>query len=144
MEMVKKGDTGQYVTNLKNGVAMVMGGREMMWSEEENNKLMDIINDGHDWIMNRIDLYIRSEVFRQLQKLPDERGKLETTIYNFTSEEIPKEIQELFKNGVDVVPRTKLSILEVKKRVNESLKEYLERLHWKTNKSMKFEADEVT
>ena len=57
---------------------------------------------------------------------------------------MPEEIRELFRNRVDVAPRVKLSILEVKKCVNESLKEYLERLHWKTNKSTKFEADDVT
>ena len=49
----------------------------------------------------------------------------------------------MFKNGVDVVPRVNLSILEVKKRVNDALKEYLERLYWKTNKSMRIEADGV-
>jgi endonuclease III len=96
MEMVKMGDTSQY------------------WTEEDNKKIMNIINDGHDWILNRIDLYIRSEVFRQLQKLSEERSKLETTIYNFTNEEMPEEIRELFKNGVDIVPRVKLSIFEVK------------------------------
>ena len=142
MEMVKMGDTSQYVRNLKNGAAMAMAGREN-WTEEDNKKIMNIINDGHEWILNRIDLYIRSEVFRQLQKLSEERSKLETTIYNFTDEEMPEEIRELFKNGVDVVPRVKLSILEVKKRVNEALKEYLERVHWKTNKSRKFEANDV-
>ena len=142
MEMVKMGDTSQYVRNLKNGAAMAMAGREN-WTEEENKKIMNIINDGHDWILNRIDLYIRSEVFRQLQKLSEERSKLETTIYNFTNEEMPEEIRELFKNGVDVVPRVKLSIFEVKKHVNKALKEYLERVHWKTNKSRKFEANDV-
>ena len=56
MEMVKMGDTSQYVRNLKNGSAMAMAGREN-WTEDENNKIMNIINDGHEWILNRIDRY---------------------------------------------------------------------------------------
>ena len=75
IEMVKKADASQYINGLKIGAAKVMEGRKT-WTEEDAKELIQILNDGHIWILKRIDLYVRSEVFGNLKKLTEERSKL--------------------------------------------------------------------
>ena len=122
--LLKKSDTMQYMVRFVNGL------RETVENEDLRGRLSHIAEESHTWIMRRIELYIRREVLETMYKKTVEKCNLEFSIYNFTGQELPEDIKKMFKSGVDGVPGLKLSIKEIRNRVNDSLLEYLERFRW--------------
>ena len=94
---------------------------------------IQVVGDCHDWILRRIELYIRSVILEKVHTLTVSRGKIEATIYNFVDGDIPDDIKELFKNGIDSVPSIRMSRKEVNKRVEETLVAYLDRYRKRKN-----------
>ena len=129
ISLLKKSEDRQYMLSLVNGI------RESLQGEDLIARMTHLAEESHDWIMRRIELYIRREVLDTMYKKTAEKCKLEFTIYNFTKEELPEDVKQMFKNGVDAVPRTKSSKKEIRDRVNDSLLEYLERFRWHKKQS---------
>ena len=86
---------------------------------DEFEEVIGLIEQGNNNIMMRIDENIRCKVLEKVQRITRERSQLELRIYNFTEEEVPEDVQEKFKHGMDSVPTLGLTMYEVKKRVNE-------------------------
>ena len=49
-------------------------------------------------------------------------------LYNFVDGDVPESVKDLFKNGMDSVPGSRMTKKEIDDRVEEALLEYLERL----------------
>ena len=128
IDMVKKSDTNSYKVVLVDGI------KKVLISEDHAVRVSKIAEEGHCQIMQRIELYIRREIMDSVYRQTVERCNLESTIYNFTEMELPDYIKEFFKNGVDAVPRMKLTRQEVKDRTEDALLEYLERFRWRQRK----------
>ena len=138
--MLEGSDENGYKEELKMRIGEVCEGVPNINHEE----WMNIIDICHDEFKEKVDLYIREKILRSVEELTKERSKLETTIYNFTNKDIPEEVKNLFKNGVDSVPQIGMNIFDVKKRVNDSMVNYLEGFRMRSNYGNKhIEQEEV-
>ena len=95
---------------------------------EKMDQIKKIVSDGHQWIIDRIELHVGSAVSDTMYKKTAERSKIEVMLYNFVDGEIPASVRKLFDEGMDSVPSTRMTKREVDKRVEEALLEYLVRL----------------
>ena len=129
MGMVEKSEVQRYRNFLVDGV------RESLQNEDHVARVSQVVEEGHSWIMKRIELYIRQEILETVHRLTVGKCELESAIYNFTEKELPEYIKKVFKNGVDSVPRMRLTRQEVKDRANEALFEYLERFRVRQKQS---------
>ena len=136
--MLEGSDEKGYKDELKKRIGEVCEGFPNLNHEE----WMNIIDICHEEFKEKIDLYIREKILRSVEELTKEKSKLETTIYNFTKNEIPEEVKNLFKNGVDSVPQIGMNIVDVKNRVNDSLINYLEGFRMRSNYGIKHIAQE--
>ena len=101
------------------------------WNAELKERLeaiKKVVEDGHKWILRRLELHIRSVVGDSMFKKTVERSEMEVMVYNFVEGEVPENVKKLFKNGMNSVPSTRLSKKETDRRVAEALLEYLLRL----------------
>ena len=121
VDMVKKSDLQRYRKILLDGIKESLEGEDIVTSVSQ------VLSEGHIWIMQRIELYIKREILDTVHRLTLERCELESAIFNFTEKELPDYIKKVFKSGEDAVPGFRLTRHEVKERVNETLLEYLER-----------------
>ena len=136
-EMVKKSRHGQYEERLKNKVQQIC-----LESERESVIIVEKIEEHHCKIVEKLENVIRESIFVEMSRLTDKKKKLNSRIYNFTSEELPDEVVKLFENGVDCVPAIGMTRSQVKKRVNKSLLEYMERFRNKRRDDI-IESDDV-
>ena len=104
-------------------------------SKDQIVSVSSLVKEGHDWIMNRIEEYIKRETLDTVHRQTVEKCKLESAVFNFTDKEIPDDVKEMFKNGVDAVPRLKMTRQEIKDRTNDSLLAYLERFRRRKKQS---------
>ena len=99
-----------------------------------------VVNYCHDWMLKRIEAYIKTAIMEKVHLLTVMRGNLEATIYNFVDGEIPVDIKELFKNGIESVPSMRMSRGEVKDRVEEAVIEYLNRFRSRKSSGLEIRA----
>ena len=128
MEMVKKSDIKSVEKELVEKLENLKVGGE---TEEVKVKMEDIKNiasDGHQWIVRRLELHVRSVISDAMFKKTIERSKIEVMLYNFVEGEIPSSVKKLFENGMDSVPNTRMSKKEIDNRVEDALLEFLLRL----------------
>ena len=125
LRMVKDSDIEYHKIELKELVEEVM--RELHEGNmyEVTKAVLEIIEEAHGKIVDEIDDHIRCVILENTKKSTLERSELGAAIYNFTDKKISDEVKELFKNGVNSVPRFRLSSYDVKKRVEEALLNYL-------------------
>ena len=125
LRMVKDSDIEYHKIELKELVEEVM--RELHEGNmyEFTKAVLEIIEEAHGKIVDEIDDHIRCVILDYTKKSTLERSELGAAIYNFTDKKISDEVKELFKNGVNSVPRFRLSSYDVKKRVEEALLNYL-------------------
>ena len=90
--------------------------------------IKNIASDGHQWIVRRLELHVRSVISDAMFKKTIERSKIEVMLYNFVEGEIPSSVKKLFENGMDSVPNTRMSKKEIDNRVEDALLEFLLRL----------------
>ena len=128
MEMVKKSNMKNIMQNLmiKLEALKLYGGAGSMDNMVEEIK--KTVLDGHQWILKRLELHVRSVISDAMFNKSVERSKIEVMLYNFVEGEVPDSVKKLFENGMDAVPSTKMSKKEVDTRVEEALLEYLMRL----------------
>ena len=131
--MVERSDIDDYKDELKRQVT------ENRIDDVE--EWMNIIDKCHDECKMSIDLYIRSQILKNIEDQTRERSNLETKVYNFTDKMIPDEVVKLFTNGIDAVPEIGMSIMDVKQRVNDSILRYLEGYRFKRNGGCRFIKD---
>jgi hypothetical protein len=128
MEMVKKSDVAAVKEELVRKLSdLKVEGK----SDELNDKIESIkkvVSDGHEWILKRVELYVRSVISDEMHKKTLERSKIEVMLYNFVDGEVPDSVRKMFENGMDAVPNTRLSKKEIDIRVKEALLGYLVRL----------------
>ena len=92
----------------------------------ENMRRM--IEEGHQWIFNRLELHIRNVLSNAMYMKSIERSKNEVMLYNFVDGEVPDSVKLLFKDGMDAVQNYKMTKKEIDKRVEDALLEFLLRL----------------
>ena len=124
-EMIQDSDHNAYKTRLENQVLAAMSDAHGSKSDEEKDAFKQVIDDCHKNLLISIDEYILERLFEDLKTCTVEKSKLGAAIYNFTEKDIPDDIKELFKNGVESVPSVGLSLNEVKTRVNDAMLSYL-------------------
>jgi hypothetical protein len=77
-------------------------------TNEELKKKMTVVTtavvDGHQWIVRRLDLHVKSVVSDAVFRKSAERSKIPVMLYNFVDGEVPENLKDLFKNGMDSVP----------------------------------------
>ena len=83
MEMVRKSNTKSIVDELMRKLETLKG-------EGENGDLVENIEgvkatvlDGHQWILERLELYVRSVINETMFKKSVERSRIEVMLYNF-------------------------------------------------------------
>ena len=123
-EMLEKSRHCQYKESLKNQVKDLCAETER---DVDYEHILDIIEENHNKIVELLENMIRDLIFTEMVRLTEKKTKLICKIYNFDSKELPDEVADLFKNGVDSVPAIGMTRSQVKKRVNKSLLEYMER-----------------
>ena len=132
-DMVEKSSIDDYKEELKRKVNEI----EIVGSDgktkDEVEEWKETIDECHEECKRRIDSHIRSKILTSIEEQTKERSQLETKVYNFTNKEVPEEIKKLFENGIDAVPDIGMSLYDVKKRVNESILNYLEEYRFKRN-----------
>ena len=129
IEMVKKSDARKYLMSLLDQI------KESLQSEDQVARIFNLVEEGHDWMMKRIDKYIERETLDTMYKKTVEKCELEFAIFNFTEKELPDQVKQMFRNGVDAVPKVRMSKQEIKDRTNDGLFEYLERFMWRKRKT---------
>ena len=95
---------------------------------EANKKFEEIkrvLKDGHGWIMNRLELYIKQSVSDTIWQKTVERSRIEVMLYNFSEGEVPESLMKIFKNGMDSVPSLRMRKKDIDDRVEEALLEYM-------------------
>ena len=128
IEMVGKSNPKQVKEDL---LKKVEGLKTNDWNAEFKERLetiLKVVEEGHMWILRRLELHIRSVVSDSMFKKTVERSGMEVMLYNFVEGEVPENVKKLFKNGMNSVPSTRLSKKETDRRVEEALLEYLLRL----------------
>ena len=136
-KMVEMSRHGQYKERLKNQV------KELFAEfERDCETIFEIIEEHHNSIVEKLENVIRDLIFIEMGRSTAKKTKLSCKIYNFDSKELPDEVVELFKNGVDSVPAIGMTRSQVKKRVNKSLIEYMERFRNRRRDDM-IETDDV-
>ena len=106
MEMVKKSN----VTAVKEELVRKLNDLKVEGKPDElNDKIENIkkvVSDGHERILMRVELYIRSVISDEMYKKTVERSKIEVMLYNFVDGEVPGSVKKMFDNGMDAVPNT--------------------------------------
>ena len=128
MEMVKRSNTRMMLEELVekiDGIKRNEGNEDMIDKMEEIKK---IITEGHQWVLQRLDLHVRSVIKDAMFSKSVERSKIEVMLYNFVEDDIPDSVKKILSNGMDAVPSTRMTKKEVDDRVEEALLEYLQRL----------------
>ena len=127
MEMVRKSNTKYIVDDLLRKLeTLKMNGSDAM--DEMVAGIKKIALEGHQWIMRRLELHVRSVIGDALFRKSVERSEIEVMLYNFVEGEVPDSVKKLFENGMNAVPSTKMTKREVDNRVEEALLEFLMRL----------------
>ena len=124
MNMVEKSNLTQVEKNLDDLKANA-------WKDDFKERLdavKKMLVDGHQWIMRRLELYIRSVACDTMFRKTVERSKMEVMLYNFVDGEVPENVKKLLENGKKSVPSTRLPKKETDRRVQEALLAYLLRL----------------
>ena len=101
------------------------------WNAELKNRLEEVrkaVAEGHQWMLRRLDLHIRSVISDEMYKKTVERSKNKVMLYNFTEDEVDDNLKKLLENGMDSVPSSRMTKKEIDRRVQEALLEYLQRL----------------
>ena len=126
--MVEKSDLKRLEENLVKKLEELSNadGSDDAFEKFENLKKHAI--DGHNKIVRRIDIHIRSVIKDTMYWRTLERSKIKAMLYNFVDGDVPENVKTIFENGVNSVPSTKLTKKEVDTRVEEALLEYLIRL----------------
>ena len=95
MNLVKKSDDRQYLICLLDEV------REILQNDDQDVRVSHLLEERHDWIMRRLEEYIKKEILDNVHRHTVEKCELESAIFNFTDEELSEDIKKMFKSGVD-------------------------------------------
>ena len=79
-------------------------------NEEINVKMEDVkkvVTEGHQWILRKLELHIRSVISDAMYRNSVQRSKIEVILYNFVDGEVPESVKILLKNGMGSVPSTR-------------------------------------
>ena len=128
MEMVKKSDVKSVEKELLEKLGDLEAAEENNEMKEKFENVKRIVSDGHNWILERLELHVRSVVSDAMYRNTVERSKIEVMLYNFVDGDVPDSVKKLFDNGMGAVPNTRLSKKEIDNRVEEALLEFLVRL----------------
>ena len=101
---------------------------DLKLEEEKLKSVKTVVKDGHEWIFQRIELYVRKAVMETLFNNSVERSKIEVMLYNFVDGEVPETVKKLLETGMNSVPSTRMTKEEIDKRVENALLEYVMRL----------------
>ena len=101
---------------------------DLKLEEEKLKSVKTVLKDGHEWIFQRIELYVRKAVMETLFNKSVERSKIEVMLYNFVDGEVPETVKKLLETGMNSVPSTRMTKEEIDKRVENALLEYVMRL----------------
>ena len=134
-DMVEKSNIDEYKESLKRKVNEIVS---VVKTKEEVEDWKKIIDSFHNEFKDSIDHHIRKKILKSMEDQTMERSKLETKVWNFTDKEVPEEIKKMFKNGIDAVPDIGMCIKDVKQRVNDSIRSYLEGYRFKRNGGGRF------
>jgi hypothetical protein len=128
MEMVKKSDVKSVLEELLRKLETLQSTEENNESKGKIENMKRVVSDGHNWILQRLELHVRSVVSDAMYRNTVERSKIEVMLYNFVDGEVPESVKKMFDNGMDAVPNTRMSKKEIDNRVEEALLEFLVRL----------------
>lgn len=126
MEMVSKSNIRRFEEELIQKVENLKGS-----NMELNERLEDVKKvfvDGHQWIFRRVELHVRSVISDAMYKNTVQRSNIEVMLYNFVEGDVPENVKNLFKYGMDSVSNTRLTKKDIDIRVEEALVEYCLRL----------------
>ena len=125
MEMVDKSNIRKLEKELMSKIREVP--RENAELDNKLDEIKKVVEERHQWILTRIDLYVRSMIKETLYINTVKRSQIEVMLYNFVEGEVPEAVRSMLKNGMNSVPSMKLTKEEVDKRVQDALLEYLMR-----------------
>ena len=83
MVMVKKTDLKSLVEELKEKVeGLKVDGQNVEFNERIED-IKRVVLDGHQWILRRLELHVRSVISDAMFRKTVERSKIEVMLYNF-------------------------------------------------------------
>ena len=128
MEMLEKSDFKKFEETL---LKIIEDLKVSEWNEELNEKLEEMrraVAEGHRWIFSRLELHVKSVVKDEMYWRTEQRSKIKVMVYNFTDKNLDESLNQLFENGMDSVPSSRMTKQETDTRVQEALLEFLTRL----------------
>ena len=128
MEMLEKSDFKKFEETLLKKIEDL---KVSEWNEELNEKLEEMrraVAEGHRWIFSRLELHVKSVVKDEMYWRTEQRSKINVMVYNFTDKNLDESLNQLFENGMDSVPSSRMTKQETDTRVQEALLEFLTRL----------------
>ena len=128
MEMVEKSNIEKLEKELLTRIDGLKKHDENQQLNEKLEGIKRIIEDGHKWIFERIELHVRTVIKDTLYKKTIERSQMEVMLYNFVDGDVPDTVKKLFEMGMNSVPNLRLTKKEVDKRVEDALLEFVLRL----------------
>ena len=117
MEMVRKSNTKYIVDEIMSNLEALKGKGENGDLVEKIEGVKTAVLDGHQRILERLELYVRRVVCDTMFKKSVERSRIEVMLYNFVEGDVPNSVNKLFQAGMDAVPSTRMTKKEVDKRV---------------------------
>ena len=128
MEMVEKTDIKSVVEELVQKVEGLKLDGENVELNEKLELIKKVLVDGHQWIIRRLEMHVRSVISDAMYRKTVERSEIEVMLYNFVDGEVPDSVKKLFANGMNSVPSLRMSKREIDCRVEDAMVEYLLRL----------------
>ena len=126
MKSVEKSSIKNILEELKAKIAEIEAADVELKKKLEAIK--QVVVEGHQWIFSRVEAHVRGVISDAVYKKSVKRSKMEVMLYSFVDGEVPDSVKDLFKNGKDSVPSSKLSKKEIEDRVEDGLLEFIMRL----------------
>ena len=120
MKMVEKSNSRRLKQELLDSIDDLKLKDENKHLIEKLDGVKAVVADGHEWIFQRIELYVRKVVMETLYNKSVERSKIEVMLYNFVDGEVPESVKKLLEIGMNSVPSTRMTKEEIDKRVESA------------------------
>ena len=128
MQMVEKSNIKKIEEELVKKIDNIKVEEWNVGLKNRKDEIKKAVAEGHQWMLRRLDLYVRSVISDEMYKKTVERSKIKVMLYNFTEHEADDSLKKLLENGMDSVPSSRMTKKEVDRRVQDALLEYLQRL----------------
>ena len=128
MQMVEKSNIKKIEEELVKKIDNIKVEEWNVGLKNRKEEIKKAVAEGHQWMLRRLDLYVRSVISDEMYKKTVERSKIKVMLYNFTEHEADDSLKKLLENGMDSVPSSRMTKKEVDRRVQDALLEYLQRL----------------